>query len=373
MPPLLGRRRTADWGVASPTAMIPADGVGFDERLADIVAEATEVELAGPFVGAHRLQRLGRFAPLILLSMPLVASDPDIAVPARVVIVVATLVCLAAAVGAPWQRLPRDAQGYLVLVLVALIVVLMVQDKVLSSPYSWLELLPMVWLVLYERIRMLVFGLILMGAAFGVAFALHPSLNQLPGLLPPILVCLMFPGLHAFARDARRAMLTQAERAHRDPLTGLLNRRGLSHIAESSGPPPDLEAAAIYVDVDHFKDLNDRLGHAAGDDLLKQVGARLAASVRPADLVARVGGDEFVVIAHGDPVTIKRIRDRIDSLANVEPYQIGDTWISMTLSVGVSTAMRPYDLATLVHDADRAMFEAKDARHGRAGRTPVST
>jgi diguanylate cyclase (GGDEF)-like protein len=353
--------------------MIPADGVGFDERLADIAAEATEVELAGPFVGAHRFQRLGRFTPMILLSVPLVASDPDISVPARVVIVVATLVSLAAAVVVPWQRLPRDAQGYLVLVPVVLIVVLMVQDKVLSSPYSWLELLPMVWLVLYERLRMLVLGLTLMGAAFGVDFALHPSLNQLPGLLPPFLLCLMFPGFHKVARDARRAMLTQAERANRDPLTGLLNRRGLSHIAESSGTPADVEAAAIYIDVDHFKDLNDRLGHAAGDDLLRQVGSRLAAAVRSEDLVARVGGDEFVVIAHGDPVTIKRIRDRIDSLANTEPYQIGDTSISMTLSVGVSTADHPYDLATLVHDADRAMFDAKASRHSRSGRTAVPT
>jgi diguanylate cyclase len=158
-----------------------------------------------------------------------------------------------------------------------------------------------------------------------------------------------------------------------DLLTGLLNRRGLSHIAESSGPPADLEAAAIYIDVDHFKDLNDRLGDASGGDLLRQVGSRLAACVRTEDLVARVGGDEFVVIAHGAPVIIKRIRDRIDSLANTDPYQIGDTWIAMTLSVGVSTADHPYDLAALVHDADRALLEAKDARHRTTGRTAAHT
>jgi diguanylate cyclase (GGDEF)-like protein len=352
--------------------MVPADGVSLDEqRLADVAAEATEVELAGPLVGVHRRQRLGRFAPIIVLSMPLIAWDPHIPVLARAVVVVGALLSLAAVMLVPWQRLPRDAQGYLVLVPVVLIVVLMVQDSELNSPYSWLELLPLVWLVLYERLRILVMGLAVLTAAFGIAFALNPSLDQLPGFLPPFLLCLMFPGFHKLAGDARRSMLAQAERAHRDPLTGLLNRRGLSHFANSNGPPADAEATAIYIDIDHFKDLNDRLGHAAGDELLKQVGSRLADSVRTEDLVARLGGDEFLVFAHGDPATTKRIRDRIDNLANIEPYQIGDTWIAMTLSVGVSTTDRPYDLATLVHDADRAMLEAKASRHGGAGRPPV--
>lgn len=358
-----------------PSAPVPMVDLGsFDEeRLADLVAEAREVELGGPFVGSHRLQRLGRFTPGFILSVPVVASDPGIPVLARVLVVVGALTCLAAAVWVPWRRLPRDAQGYLVIVPIVLIAALMAVDERLGSPYSWLELLPLLWLVLYERLRILLWGLAVVAAAFGVFFVLQPTLGQVAGLLPPVLVSLMFPGFHKFARAARRSMLAQSERAYRDPLTGLLNRRGLSHLASSTVPPTDVEMWAIYVDVDHFKTLNDRLGHAGGDQLLEQVGRRLTASVRPGDLVARVGGDEFVVIAQGEPGVITRIRDRVERVANLEPYEVGDTSISMTFSVGVSTARPPYDLATLVSDADRAMFEAKSSRHHRPGRTAIPT
>lgn len=339
-----------------------------DDHLADIAAEAAEVERDGPLIGAHRFQRLGRFVPIILLTMLLITLDPRISVALRVAVVSGAVAGLVLTVVVPWHRLPRDAQGYVMLVPVVLIVALMIQDRGIDSPFSWLEFLPMIWLVLYERRRVLFVGLALVAVTFATAFSMHPSLGALPGLLPPFLLCVTFPGFHNFAGDARRSMLAQAERANRDPLTGLWNRRGLVHMASQIERPADVDVVAIYIDIDYFKELNDRLGHAAGDDLLKQVGSRLCASVRTEDLVARVGGDEFLVIARGNADTIARIRDRIDRLTHA-PYQIGDEAIAMTLSVGVCTAERRGDLAVLVREADHAMLRAKASRHRKTIRT----
>lgn len=365
-------RRLAADGDAGAAALASSHAGTLDDRLADIAAEATEVERAGPLIGAHRFQRLGRFVPIVLLASLLIAADPRIPVALRVVIVGGAVAGLAVTIVVPWRRLPRDAQGYLMLVPVVCIVALMMQDGGIDSPFSWLEFLPMVWLLLYERRRILVMALALVAAAFAGALLLHPSMGALPGLLPPFIMCLTFPGLHKFAGDARRSMLAQAERANRDPLTGLWNRRGLAHIASANGSAADVDVAAIYIDIDYFKELNDRLGHAAGDDLLKQVSSRLCSSVRPGDLVARVGGDEFLVIARGNAETVARIRDRIDRQANMAPYQIGDEAIGMTLSVGVCAAGRRDDLDVLVRHADRAMLHAKASRPGKAGRTSTS-
>ena len=343
------------------TAVVAGSG----ERLADLAAEAAEVEAVGPLRGAHRLQRLNRWAPILGLSLLLIACAPNLSVTVRVIVTAGAVVSFALARQVPWQRLPRDAQGYLVLVPVVLILVLVADDGGLGSSYLWLEGLPLFWLVMYERLRILIVALALVAAALGTAFWLHPSREALPELFPAAILVLTFPQFHKHAGEARRAMLAQAGLADHDPLTGLLNRRGLLHLAKARVSTSDLEVAAIYVDVDHFKDLNDRLGHAAGDDLLKQVGARLVASVRTGDLVARVGGDEFVVIAEGDMATINGIRDRIASSTKLEPYQIGAALIAMTLSIGVRTSDHRQDLAALIEEADQAMLEAKADRHSK--------
>jgi diguanylate cyclase (GGDEF)-like protein/PAS domain S-box-containing protein len=149
--------------------------------------------------------------------------------------------------------------------------------------------------------------------------------------------------------------------ARTDPLTGLLNRTAFSErLATATGSiDPAAAPAVLFVDIDDFKNVNDTLGHAAGDELLSTVAARLTADVRADDVVARLGGDEFAVLltsADGD-----RLRDVADRLliSLRAPMALSGTTTSVTASIGGALGL-PGDTADrLLHRADTAMYDAK--------------
>ena len=109
--------------------------------------------------------------------------------------------------------------------------------------------------------------------------------------------------------------------------------------------------------------MNDRLGHAAGDDLLARVANRVLHQTRPADRVARVGGDEFVVILSdlARDETIEAVAARIEDAVS-EPYQVGPDIIRVGASVGIAYGSPGDDLREIVARADAAMYEVKRAR-----------
>jgi len=156
--------------------------------------------------------------------------------------------------------------------------------------------------------------------------------------------------------------------AHHDPLTGLENRHALglrleqqlAH-ARRSGQP----LAVLFIDLDHFKKINDSLGHQAGDELLMGAAARMKDLLRDVDTLARLGGDEFIILLGGpltpDSVTAVAVR-LVDSLQ--QPYRLAGTTAHSGASVGV--ALYPddgLDADTLLRHADMAMYAAK--REGR--------
>jgi diguanylate cyclase (GGDEF)-like protein/PAS domain S-box-containing protein len=157
-----------------------------------------------------------------------------------------------------------------------------------------------------------------------------------------------------------------AHQANHDPLTGLPNRTLLAeHVAERFRPGTS-GLAVLFLDLDDFKVVNDSLGHAAGDELLVEVAARLRATVRPGDLVARFGGDEFVVVCEGvdqdDAVTLA---ERIGA-ALAEPVRLGGVDVRPHASVGVTVQTAEHGAAEeLVRDCDIAMYQAKAGGKGR--------
>jgi diguanylate cyclase (GGDEF)-like protein len=157
--------------------------------------------------------------------------------------------------------------------------------------------------------------------------------------------------------------------ATHDALTGLLNRSAfiaeVEDALERAAPPPSL-TAVLFVDLDRFKEVNDRLGHQAGDTLLSVACRRIVSSLRPTESAGRLGGDEVGVLcpALASRNSAVRLAERIVA-ALEEPFTIHDEVVLIGASVGVAFSdTDSLTAAGLVNDADRAMYRAKS--EGRA-------
>ena len=158
-----------------------------------------------------------------------------------------------------------------------------------------------------------------------------------------------------------------ANNAMRDDLTGLPNRLGLAHRFERLAATSD-DCAVMFVDIDNFKPINDRFGHAAGDRVLSAVADRLVRTVRPDDFVCRIGGDEFAIVLADSAGRLNHpiVRDLADRVVSIlsEPVTHNGEDIPLAASVGVALD-QDRDLDELLHRADGAMYRAKRAGGAR--------
>jgi diguanylate cyclase (GGDEF)-like protein/PAS domain S-box-containing protein len=178
--------------------------------------------------------------------------------------------------------------------------------------------------------------------------------------------------LAAIAIGRKRSEEELAHQALHDLLTGLPNRALLLDRLEQALARSRRQGglvAALFLDLDHFKMLNDSRGHAAGDELLRAVAGRLHDVIRPSDTVARFGGDEFVVICEGvaNEVEARLMGDRITKAVET-PFPLSSGEAFATVSVGIALADGEEDADTMLRNADAAMYRAKE--RGRA-RTEV--
>jgi len=179
---------------------------------------------------------------------------------------------------------------------------------------------------------------------------------------------LLLTPIVALHRSGHLAMRREQE-ALRDPLTQLGNRTLLQTAAHRTLAAASLSSAVLLIDLDHFKEINDTLGHAVGDEVLVEVARRLTASVRDEeDLVTRLGGDEFAILARGLTGTegAEELAVRIIEALRA-PVQVGEVRLDVQASIGIGLAPQHADtVAELLRVADVALYAAKANRGGYA-------
>jgi diguanylate cyclase (GGDEF)-like protein len=182
--------------------------------------------------------------------------------------------------------------------------------------------------------------------------------------------------------EAQTQLIVERDEARRDalldPLTRTWNRKGLDELLPlelSHARRGQRRVALMLIDVDHFKQINDTYGHAAGDHSLREIAQHIRASVRASDVVVRYGGDEFLVFAGIDgqdteAVLAERIRER--TAAGL--LRFGGESFPLSLSIGVASACASDDLepARLIEEADEALYEAKAAGRNRVSIRPLA-
>lgn len=176
--------------------------------------------------------------------------------------------------------------------------------------------------------------------------------------------------------ERAKLLNTIRDEAVRDPLTGLYNRRGLelfAHKGLTLAFREGLNAAVLYGDINNLKTVNDQLGHAAGDRHIQAVGKALERSFRQGDLVARIGGDEFVtVLFMREAWTLEEIQDRVDEQLQVAARNLPEV---PSISLGmVPIEGGAFDVDRYLELADEVMYRRKEERRASAGQpgTPDS-
>jgi diguanylate cyclase (GGDEF)-like protein/PAS domain S-box-containing protein len=169
--------------------------------------------------------------------------------------------------------------------------------------------------------------------------------------------------LGALAIERKEARAQIARLAYHDMLTGLPNRTQLRQLVNQAiGDCRGKQLALIFLDLDHFKDVNDTLGHLAGDALLVEFAKRLRARIQPSDLLGRLSGDEFVIVLPNcDPARASRVASHITE-ALASPLWIENRQVPISASMGISIYPdNATDIDTLMQQADAAMYKAKQA------------
>ncbi len=318
------------------------DGLRHDHRLMAYTA-------AGMYGGAAALSLIEGLTP----GGPPVAAAPGIAA-----------LGLFAALVAVGPRLPRRVIALFAPLGVALIAGALATTHAAGDGavlYMW----PVLWMSFFFGRRGAIGIVACVAIAHGVALHVLPSPEGYADRWVDVMgsVTVVAAVVQTLAQRNDRLLDQLAGEARTDPLTGLLNRRGFDERAAVEIAHARRDAISLAVasfDLDHFKKINDRFGHDTGDRVLSHLGAVLVANAREIDVVARIGGEEFVVLLPGAAVAgavefTERIRHAIAESTSELPV--------VQVSAGVAASTEPVEIADLLQQADAALYSAK--RGGR--------
>jgi diguanylate cyclase (GGDEF)-like protein len=172
------------------------------------------------------------------------------------------------------------------------------------------------------------------------------------------------------ALSKERLELDQRTKAQTDPLTGALNRRAFMSRGERLLKRHGVEQAPLcllFLDLDHFKSLNDRFGHSGGDDVLMKFVSVVNENIRPTDFLFRIGGEEFCcLLPHTATMQAHRVAERIRHQVEMTTVDVAGYPVRVTVSIGIaSTEALGYDLDALIRHADAAVYAAKQQGRNR--------
>ena len=174
-----------------------------------------------------------------------------------------------------------------------------------------------------------------------------------------------------YADSLRSNVQAAIELAAVDPLTGLNNRRYLeTHLASllDQAAHKGRALTLMILDIDHFKSVNDTHGHDAGDEVLRHFSQRVKRVVRSADLICRMGGEEFVIVMPDTPLTVAtKVAERVRAAIQCEPFRIDQAGrtIPVTTSIGIAERGKDANADALLRRADKALYESKSAGRNR--------
>lgn len=209
------------------------------------------------------------------------------------------------------------------------------------------------------------------GFPIGTLCLLHPEPRQLTdterGMLVDLASLAEWHVLHrvqsTHIRTLYQTLDAERHRGMTDPLTQTWNRQGLDYfgqVLEKAARVNEMKVAVLYGDLDHFKPINDRYGHAIGDQALVQAARRLKATLRADDILVRLGGEEFLILAMvNQPEELAALAQRARESIVDTPLLCNDISLSMTISFGATLKQAAESLDQAIYRADSALYRAK--------------